>query len=78
MPASEAGRNTTIGIVCTAEGLKRIGANQVSLIACIGPIATIVFAWMFLDEPVTAVQSAGAAFVLAGVMIISLKPSPKK
>jgi drug/metabolite transporter (DMT)-like permease len=33
---------------------------------------------MFLDEPVTAVQSAGAAFVLAGVMIISLKPLPKK
>jgi drug/metabolite transporter (DMT)-like permease len=70
--------STVLPLWFMAEGLKRIGANQASLVACIGPIATIVFAWMFLDEPVTAVQSAGAAFVLAGVMIISLKPLPKK
>lgn len=70
--------STVLPLWFMAEGLKRIGANQASLVACIGPIATIVFAWMFLDEPITAVQSAGAAFVLAGVMIISLKPLPKK
>jgi drug/metabolite transporter (DMT)-like permease len=70
--------STVLPLWFMAEGLKRIGANQASLVACIGPIATIVFAWMFLGEPVTAVQSAGAAFVLAGVMIISLKPLPKK
>ena len=70
--------STVLPLWFMAEGLKRIGANQASLVACIGPIATIVFAWMFLGEPVTAVQSAGAAFVLAGVMIISLRSSPKK
>jgi drug/metabolite transporter (DMT)-like permease len=70
--------STVLPLWFMAEGLKRIGANQASLVACIGPIATIVFAWMFLDEPITAVQSAGAAFVLAGVMIISLKPLAKK
>lgn len=57
-----------------AEGLKRIGANQLSLVACIGPIATIAFAAVFLGEPVTAVQLAGAALVLAGVLIIGFRP----
>ena len=56
-----------------AEGLKRIGANQASLVACIGPISTIALAHFFLGEPVTGYQMAGAALVLAGVMIISVK-----
>ena len=68
--------STVLPLWLMAEGLKRIGANQASLVACIGPIATIVFAWMFLGEPVTAVQAGGAALVLAGVMIISLRPKP--
>lgn len=68
--------STVLPLWLMAEGLKRIGANQASLVACIGPLATIMFAWMFLGEPVTAAQAAGAALVLAGVMIISLKPKP--
>jgi drug/metabolite transporter (DMT)-like permease len=70
--------STVLPLWFMAEGLKRIGANRASLVACIGPIATIALAWMFLGEPVTAVQSAGAAFVLAGVMLISLKPAAKR
>ncbi|MDH4152132.1 MAG: DMT family transporter, partial [Betaproteobacteria bacterium] len=57
-----------------AEGLKRIGANQASLVGCIGPLATMAFAWAFLGEVITPVQLAGAILVLAGVLIISLKP----
>jgi drug/metabolite transporter (DMT)-like permease len=57
-----------------AEGLKRISANQVSLVACIGPVATIGLAHAFLGEPVTAVQLGGAGLVLCGIVIISLKP----
>jgi drug/metabolite transporter (DMT)-like permease len=66
--------STVLPLWLLAEGLKRIGANQSSLVACIGPLATILFAHMFLGEPVTAVQLAGAALVLAGIMIISVKP----
>lgn len=66
--------STVLPLWLIAEGLKRIGANQVSLVACIGPISTIALAYLFLGEPVTAAQTAGAALVLAGVLIISLKP----
>jgi len=66
--------STVLPLWLMAEGLKRIGANQVSLTGCIGPVATMAFAWMFLGEKMSVVQLAGAALVLAGVLIISLKP----
>ena len=44
--------------------------------ALIGPVATMVFAWMFLGENMTTVQISGAALVLAGALIISLQPRP--
>ncbi len=65
---------TVLPMWLVAEGLKRIGANQAALIACIGPVSTMVLSYFVLAEPVTAVQIAGAALVLAGVMIISLRP----
>jgi len=65
---------TVLPLWLMAEGLKRIGANQVSLVGCVGPLATMAFAWMFLDETVTLVQLSGAALVLTGVLIITLKP----
>jgi drug/metabolite transporter (DMT)-like permease len=66
---------TVLPLWLMAEGLKRIGANQVSLVGCVGPLATMIFAWLFLGEAMTAVQLAGATLVLAGVLIISVKPS---
>lgn len=66
--------STVLPLWLMAEGLRRIGANQVSLTGCIGPVATMAFAWLFLGEDIGAVQLAGAVLVLAGVLIISLKP----
>lgn len=67
--------STVLPLWLMAEGLKRVGANQASLVGCIGPLATMAFAWAFLGESVTPAQLAGAALVLAGVLIISLKPA---
>jgi drug/metabolite transporter (DMT)-like permease len=66
--------STVLPMWLTAEGLRRIGANQAALVGCIGPISTFIFARIFLDEPITLAQLAGAGLVLAGVMIISVKP----
>ncbi len=70
--------STVLPLWLMAEGLRRLGANQVALIACVGPLATIVMAHFALAEPITVVQLAGAALVLAGVMIISAKPQAAK
>lgn len=66
--------STVLPLWLMAEALRRIGANQAALVACIGPISTFVLARIFLDEPIGAVQLIGAVLVLAGVMIISIKP----
>ncbi|MGA0034324.1 MAG: DMT family transporter, partial [Burkholderiales bacterium] len=67
--------STVLPLWLMAEGLKRVGANQASLVGCIGPLATMAFAWAFLGEALTLTQLAGAALVLAGVLIISLRPA---
>ena len=64
--------STVLPIVLTREGIRRIGSSHASIIGSVGPIATIFLGAIFLDEPITAVQLAGAALVLAGVLAISL------
>lgn len=65
--------STVLPIVLTSEGIRRMGASHASIIGSIGPIATIALGAIFLGEPITAVQVAGALLVLAGVLVISLK-----
>jgi len=65
---------TVMPLWLMAEGLKRIGANQVALVGCIGPLSTMVLGQIFLGEAITLIQMLGAGLVLAGVLIISLKP----
>lgn len=70
--------STVIPIVLTAEGIRRIGSSHAAMIGAVGPVATIAFGNWFLDEPITAIQIAGAALVLAGVLIISLQKTRVK
>jgi drug/metabolite transporter (DMT)-like permease len=57
-----------------AEAIRRIGANAASLVGSLGPIFTIGLGAVILGEPVHAIQLAGAALVLIGVMLVTLKP----
>ena len=65
--------STVLPIVLTVEGIRRIGASHASIIASVGPIATIFLGVMFLGEEVTVVQLAGAGLVMAGVLAIGLQ-----
>ena len=63
--------STVLPIVLTSEGIRRMGASHASIVASIGPIATIALGAIFLAEPVTWVQLAGALLVLAGVLVVT-------
>jgi drug/metabolite transporter (DMT)-like permease len=54
-------------------GMKRIGSNNVAIILAIGPVATILQAYIFLGEKITALQIAGTLLVIAGVVLIGWK-----
>ena len=64
--------STVLPIVLTSEGIRRIGASTASIVGSVGPVATIFLGFLFLGEAITLVQLAGAALVLAGVLIVSL------
>jgi drug/metabolite transporter (DMT)-like permease len=66
--------STVLPTWLVAEAIRRLGANTASLIGSLGPIFTIALGVMVLDEPLHAVQLVGAALVLAGVALVTLKP----
>jgi drug/metabolite transporter (DMT)-like permease len=49
----------------------RIGAPMASQLGMIGPVSVLFLAWWLLDEPITGLQLAGTALVLAGMIVLS-------
>ena len=66
--------STVLPTYLVAEAIKRIGANRTSLVGSLGPLFTIALGFWILGEPVHLVQLAGAALVLAGVTLVTLRP----
>jgi drug/metabolite transporter (DMT)-like permease len=66
--------STAIPVFMTSEALRRIGANTVAIVGALGPVTTIAFGYLGLEEVMTPLQLAGSALVLVGVVVISLKP----
>ena len=66
--------STVLPVFLVAEALKRIGANHFALIGAAGPVSTALFSAIGLDEPFTALQAAGGALVVGGVLLVSLRP----
>lgn len=58
-----------------AESIRRMGANAASLVGSLGPVFTMGIGAVVLGEPVFAIQLAGAALVLAGVMLVTMRPA---
>jgi drug/metabolite transporter (DMT)-like permease len=50
-------------------GIRRIGASPASIISTTGPVATLILAYIILDEAITAPQLTGTFLVLAGVYV---------
>jgi drug/metabolite transporter (DMT)-like permease len=67
--------STVLPTYLIAEAIKRIGANRTSLLGSMGPLFTIWLGSWLLDEPVHAIQLVGAALVLAGVALVTLRPA---
>ena len=62
---------TVLPVIATMLAVDRIGAGNTSLAAMVGPVSTILLAWIFLGEAVSAWQLAGTGLVLAGVFVLS-------
>ena len=62
---------TVLPAFATMLAIERIGAGRTAMVAMIGPLATIALAWLLLGEAMSVWGMAGAALVLAGVLVLS-------
>jgi drug/metabolite transporter (DMT)-like permease len=69
-----------LGIVATvipsfliSWGMKKIGSNNVAIISSIGPVSTILQAYILLGEPISMAQAIGTVLVVIGVLLIGWK-----
>lgn len=67
--------STVVPVFLQAEALRRIGATEFALIGAISPVSVAVMSAAGLDEPFGVRQAAGAALVIFGVLLVSLKRS---
>ncbi len=66
---------TVVPVLMTMMAVERIGAGNASQAGMIGPVSTLFLGFWLLAEPITLLQLAGTALVLAGMFILSLKKS---
>ena len=64
---------TILPVFMTMAAVQRIGAPVASQAGMIGPVSTLFLGAAMLGEPITAVQLAGTALVLAGIYMLSTK-----
>lgn len=63
--------STVLPVFWQSAAIRRIGAARAVLIGTLGPVLTIVFSWVLLDEAMSPAQISGAGLVLAGVWWVS-------
>ena len=66
---------TVLPVLFVAEALRRIGANHFALIGALGPVVTVSADFALLAGPFGVVQVVGAALVISGVLLVSVKRS---
>lgn len=62
--------STVLPVFLQSAAIKLIGVSRAVLISTLGPILTLVFGWLILEESVSVLQAAGAGLVLIGVSVI--------
>lgn len=68
-----AGFCTVLPVFAIMLAVEKIGAGRASLASMIGPISTILLAWIFLDEAISVWQMFGTTLVLCGIGVLSLE-----
>jgi len=63
--------STVLPVWGVAEAIRRLGPGLVALTSSLGPIVTLLLAWLLLDEAWGVAQLTGAALVIAGVIVMA-------
>ncbi len=58
---------TVIPVFCFSESIRLIGSGDMAIVASVGPISTLVLAFLFLGDPISGWQILGLGCILLGV-----------
>jgi drug/metabolite transporter (DMT)-like permease len=67
---------TVLPVFLTMMAVARIGAGATAQAGMLGPVATLFLAFWLLAEPITGLQMAGTALVMAGIFMLSMARGP--
>jgi drug/metabolite transporter (DMT)-like permease len=70
--------STVLAYLAGAAGLARLGATTGSLVALSEVLFAVLAAWLLIGQLPTPVQFAGAALVIAGVVLTQTRPAPQQ
>ncbi len=77
LPGAVYGIGLVMAVVATvlpafllARGIALIGSGPAAIVSTVGPVSTILLAYVFLEEPISAIELVGTAFVLFGATLV--------
>ncbi len=78
LPPAVYGIGLTMALVATvapafllARGIALIGSGPAAIVSTVGPVSTILLAYIFLGEPITLLELAGTALVVFGATMVA-------
>ncbi len=66
--------STVVAASAFLMGIERVGASTASIVSTLEPVVTVSLAAVFFAERLSAVQLAGGALVLSGVVLLQMRP----
>ena len=68
---------TVLPTFLLAEGIRRVGSQRAAVIGAVGPVGTLIGAWLVLHETPTPAESIGMVVTIAAGVIMGLAPAKK-
>lgn len=69
--------STVIPVYMFNYSMSRLGASNVSIISCLGPVGTLILSAILLNETITLWQIAGTIVVMGGILVVNLEKESK-
>jgi drug/metabolite transporter (DMT)-like permease len=64
--------STVLPVWFVTVAMRELGAGPTAMVGSLGPVITLLLAWLVLGEPLGTLQLLGAALVIYGVRIVAV------
>jgi len=69
---------TVLPAFLLARGIALIGSGPAAIVSTVGPVSTILLAYLFLNEAISCAELVGTALVVVGATLVASSSQRKK